>query len=311
MNVPARPALFLSLLIVPFTASAQQPFPTYADSGTWSVLRCLYGIGTYCLTETCTYADQDTLCGRTWSVFTWPTFGGPGIAYLRNEGQRTLMRYGQDCLDKEYVLYDFSMDVGDSVYVPLNMDLIDPDTTLFVLQAIDTVEILGVERRRFSLLFNLCNEGPPNVPMQWIEGIGSTVHPFYPVDCLCDFCEQGLTTLCYDSAGVQLYMDPFFDTCDTLITSVDELGVPNGARLQCIYDEASRSLFVSVDPEPGTDLSLVLLASDGRIVRWQGLANAAAGRTRMDVASLAAGVYVVMLTKGSAYLAGQRVVIAY
>ena len=34
---------------------AQQPFPTYADNGTWSVLQCAYGIGLTCYTQTYTY----------------------------------------------------------------------------------------------------------------------------------------------------------------------------------------------------------------------------------------------------------------
>jgi hypothetical protein len=303
----------VAILLLPFTGRCQQPFPTYGDGGTWSVLHCVTGIGTTCHTETYGYIGSDTFCGHIWSTYVWPSFGDPNIAYLRNDGQRTLLRRTSDCLHKEYVIYDFSMDVGDSVYSPMTMDIMDPDTTLFILQAIDTVEILGVERRRFSLLFDPCNENFVTTPMEWIEGIGSTMHPFYPVDCLCDFCEQSLTLLCYDSSEVQLYVDPVFQTCDTLITAIDERGGAHASMLSVFHDATAGSLYVTVNKnawnESRTGLALVLMASDGRIVRQQGLTASAASGVRMDVASVAPGVYVLLLTNGSERLAAQRVII--
>ena len=84
------------MLLLPFTGRCQQPFPTNADNGSWSVLHCITGIGTTCHTETYAYDGSDTLCGHTWSVYTWPSFGDPNVAYLRNEGQRTLLRRTSD-----------------------------------------------------------------------------------------------------------------------------------------------------------------------------------------------------------------------
>ncbi len=178
-----KPALCVSTLALSFVSVSQQPFPTYADSGAWNTLLCLGVPPNACMTQTFAYDGSDTFCGSTWSIYSWPTFGlDPGIAYLRNEGQRTLLRSSTNCSDKEYVIYDFSMAVGDTVYPPLNADLFTPDTAMFVLQDIDTVDILGVERRRFSLLYDRCNTGMVNTPMEWIEGIGSTTHPFYSTD---------------------------------------------------------------------------------------------------------------------------------
>ncbi|MBP7515111.1 MAG: hypothetical protein KA791_11215 [Flavobacteriales bacterium] len=309
-----RQPVFSIALVLTGTSLAQQPFPTASDSGTWSVLTCIYGIGVWCQTETCAYDATDTLCGSTWSVYSWPTFGlDPGIAYVRNEGQRTLLRRTTDCLDKEYVIYDFSMEVGDSVYAPMNMDLIPQDTTLFILQDIDTVDVLGVERRRFTLLFDPCNGNFANASMEWIEGIGSTMHPFYSVDCLCDFCEQSLTLLCYDSSGVQLFVDPVFQTCDTLITTVDEPSSAPANVLSVLYDATAGSLIVTVDQDVQeqnrSGLTLVLVAGDGRMIRRQGLSASASRGVRMDVASLASGAYVLLLTDGHERLAGRRIVI--
>lgn len=59
--------------------------------------------------------------------------------------------------------------------------------------------------------------------MAWIEGIGSDQDPFYPFLCLHDGCESSYTTLCYDSAGTQLYEDAHFSVCDTTIVGMEDL----------------------------------------------------------------------------------------
>ncbi|MBK9175020.1 MAG: hypothetical protein IPM46_01535 [Flavobacteriales bacterium] len=307
-----RPLIF-SFVVAPALAVAQQPFPTYTDNGTWSVLQCITGSGTTCITTTQTYAEANTFCGHTWSTYTWPTFGSPNVAHLRNDGLRTLLRRSMDCLDKEYVIYDFSMEVGDSVYAALNMDLPGQDTALFVLQAIDTVEILGVDRRRFSLLFNLCNQDMVSTPMEWIEGIGSTMHPFYSVDCLCYLCQQSFTLLCYDSSGVQLYVNPVFNTCDTLLTTIHEAETVPTSGLQVIYDAAAGTLRVlrawNGRDEMASRHSLMLITADGRTAVHHDLEGAAIHGALMDVSRVAPGAYVVVLTDGRTRLAGHRVVI--
>lgn len=277
---------------------AQQPFPTHADSGSWSVLSCIMGIGTYCTSATVAFESSTSFCGHTWSVHNWPTFGDPGVAYVRNEGQRTLLRRTTDCEDKEYLLYDFSMDVGDSVYAPLNMDLLPVDTTIFVLQDIDTVVYSGgLPRRRFSLLYDRCNDGQVWSPDQWIEGIGSLMHPFYPVECVCDFCEQTLTLLCYDSAGVQLYQDATYGTCDTLITGVDELAGVAADILNVRYDPISQELYVTARPvaERTGDETLILLAIDGRVVGRYDLPIPFTGERRIDVSRVAQGIHLLFI----------------
>lgn len=210
-------------------------------------------------------------------------------------------------------MYDYSMGIGDTVYAGLNMDYVEPDTARFILQAIDTIEILGVERRRFSMMFERCNEAFLYGTMEWIEGIGSSMHPFYSVECLCDFCEQSLTLLCYDSSGVQLYVDPVFETCDTLITAINGPDEAHASVLHVYHDGNTGSLLVTVDPdvwnERSSRLVLVLMASDGRLVQRQDLSGLPSSALRMNVASVASGGYVLLLTDDRERLAGQRVVV--
>lgn len=290
---------------------AQQPFPTYADNGTWSLLRCITANGTWCFTETFTYGDSDTLCGHVWSVHSWPTFGTPGTAYIRNEGQRTLLRRSSDCLDKEYVLYDYSLDVGDSIHIPFNMDWADPDTALFFLRSIDTVQILGVERRRFSLLFDSCSTGVADAEMQWVEGIGSTLHPFYALDCLCDWCMQFMDLLCYDSTGVQLYQDLLLNTCDTtMMVGVPDLMPEEGPTFRIWQDPTNGTLVIQFDHQgapAGAELSL--LTADGRPVRRMNGPQQGEDQLTVPLPGIHGGVYLLQVSVRGERVAAERIVI--
>lgn len=212
-------------------------------------------------------------------------------------------------------MYDYSMVIGDTVYTGLNMDYVEPDTAMFVLENVDTVQLSGTARRRFHMKYDRCNEGSlqPFGIMDWIEGVGSTTHPFYPVECLCDFCEQGLLLLCYDSAGVQQYLDPYYNTCDTIITAIDEHQHAEAHSLHAIYDPGSRSLQVFVDDQgwvrASAELTLTLMAIDGRVLWRRVLKSPASSGARVDLASVASGVYVVLLSNGNERPTALRVVV--
>jgi hypothetical protein len=86
--------------------------------------------------------------------------------------------------------------------------------------------------------------------MAWIEGIGSDINPFYPFLCLEHGCESSYSTLCYDSAGTQLYQDPTTTpVCDTSYTGIEEM---------------ERSLDITISPNPFTHSFRI--NSDARIL---------------------------------------------
>ncbi|MCB9183315.1 MAG: hypothetical protein H6591_05305 [Flavobacteriales bacterium] len=187
------------------SACAQRPFPTWQDNPQWSVSLSILGLPYG--TEVLRFSDTLTMCGHEYSISEQPFFGEVG--YFRNEGARTLFRRSTSCADKEYVIYDYSMSIGDTIYVGA-----DPgsglDTALCVLDAIDTTNFLGVARRVYDVRIERCAIGDPDpswllAPMQWVEGLGSLLHPFYSLVCVCDVCETGMQLSCCDSSGVALY----------------------------------------------------------------------------------------------------------
>ena len=194
---------------------------------------CVYGLGIYCWTDSLHYDYDTAFCGYTYSRI---TIYGSG-AYCRTNGLKTFVRVTSNCSDTEYLMYDYSMSIGDTAHVGYNL-YSSPDTANITLQNIDTVIYFGVARRRFHMLFNHNQPHSTflNIPMTWIEGIGSDWNPFYPVYCLHDGCESTYSLRCYDSSGVQLYMNPAISICDSA-TGINE------------YDAAKE---INISPNPAT-----------------------------------------------------------
>lgn len=272
----------------PVLLQAQQPFPTWAQDPTWSVLECVYGLGYWCNTDQFQFTDSAILCGHTYSMLLSPW----DTTYFRNEGQRTLFRRDTDCLAKEYLIYDYSIDVGDTVFAGLNMEWSQPDTAMFVPQSIDTVLLFGTARRRFLMNYDRCNQGDLLLysTMYWIEGIGSTKHPFYPLVCVCDACETGYMLLCHDSAAVQLYQDTVLHTCDTTYTDVgigDQTELGNGT-LSIVVNGSTISIIQPPDLKQGY---LRILDMAGRVLS---IVPAGGADQVLDVSALPPGGYALV-----------------
>ncbi len=238
--------LFLSVFQ---TGKSQHAFPSFADSAKWSVLSCNYGIGVVCNTFIYQYAYDTTFCGHLYSKINI-TATGPA-AYIRSDNSHVYLRTTNTCFGREYLMYDFSMNVGDTVYLAYQLWNDHPDdTTRFVLDSSNTINFHGVNRRICYVRY----EPDPDLwpgwfgrNMTWIEGIGSMENPFFPLACIQDYCESSWRLLCYDSLGVQLYQDTVFNTCDTAYT---ELGISEqiiGNQLNVFPNPFDDQLTLSVD----------------------------------------------------------------
>lgn len=286
---------------------------TFTDEPTWSVLLCIQGTGNWCETQTFQYSDTVTLCGTSYASL--PTgFWTEDTMYVRNEGPRTLFRIGSICTDKEYLMYDFSLAVGDTVYAGLNLPTeIATDTAIFVLASIDTVTIQGVERRRFNMLFDRCNE-PGKVPqssMDWIEGLGSTMHPFYPLACICDFCESGYTLLCTDSAEVRVYMNAIYDTC-TITTGIYKASAGDN-DVVVYHDPIGKALVVrsrsGQELHGDGSMQLRLHGLDARLISSRSVFLGNENEWRIPISDPAPGVYFMQLQHAHETIVAGRVLI--
>ncbi len=220
------------LILAPFLKlKGQTVFPSWADNPSWNVLECFWY---NCSTFTYQYVYDTTFCNQTYSKM---SFANNVNGYFRSDNTKTTFRKTLNCNDKEYLLYDYSLNIGDTAFIGFNFELgLTNDTTAFILTQIDTVNYFGVARQRFKMNYDRCNLGFPIDYMYWTRGIGSELHPFYSYHCLCDFCENNFALLCHDSTATQLFQSNAYNTCDTTIT----VGL----------NEINKTPVISINPNP-------------------------------------------------------------
>jgi hypothetical protein len=205
--------LLLSVWTGNSTLNAQHVFPDHSDEAQWNVFECIWP---ECHTKTYNYELDTVFCGQLYSKVHFSHLNENG--YFRSENLKTFFRMNSDCSEKEYLIYDYSLEVGDTAFVGFNLFWNEgQDTTEFVVDMIDTVNHFGVDRKRMKMKYDPHNQGDLIREMYWLNGIGSETHPFYPFQCLMDGCENGFQLLCYDSLAIQLYQNPWANDCDTSI----------------------------------------------------------------------------------------------
>ncbi|GEM_PF-506199 len=205
----------LIIAIAPYLPlAAQTVFPTAADQPVWQLnTQGMNGAG-----QATAFVSQDTLaCGHTWNVaqqyFTTANGQTSNIwtaGYYRIAEDRVFFRSSLACNDPEYLMYDFSLEVGDTALCgQVFGGFSTEEASVYVYQK-DTITIDCTPRRRlwvwgFSAAGNPV--GASNC-MQWIEGIGSVEHPFYSGICfsLCDgFCESTYWVSCLKTINGALW----------------------------------------------------------------------------------------------------------
>jgi hypothetical protein len=208
------PLVIVLLLVFARSGSAQQVFPTFQDQPQWNVYGGYGSFGsTYYSTAEWTYVTDTAFCGEVYSKAN--IWLGSGPAFIRVDDEQVFLRRSMDCADGDLLLYDFSLSVGDTVLCASeHYEVIE---TPFWVVGIDTVDLFGVSRRRFDMRYSWNpQEEPENwliLEMEWVEGIGSLLHPFHPVAYTWHYGHGYSTLLCYWEQEVQLYQHPEFDTC--------------------------------------------------------------------------------------------------
>ena len=225
----------LVLIVIFYTGflsslKSQNCFPLTSDSAKWSILSCWYNFsppGMNKHTSIWQFKKDTLMCGKIYSMFnSWEH------TFYRSDSERVYIKPTASCGDKEYLLYDFNMNAGDSAWFycrdchPFSQLT---DTVLLKVITIDTITFSGFARRRLQIKSE-DNEYPDST--FWIKGIGSTYHPFYSVACLGDGCEGcGYALLCYDSSQIDLYKDSVWNTCDTSIVGIESNNKSQKSRI--------------------------------------------------------------------------------
>ena len=157
--------------------------------------------------------EADTLlCGQPWSpVLGFRAWEGTTyrLGYYRNEGPRVYFRKAPDCSAPEYLVYDFSLEAGQSMSSVFQLYEDQPGIDIqFTVSSVDTTLLFGTPSRRLFINYSFevdgVNYGYFTI---WYEGMGDWQHPFYPVACIDPFyCqEESYQLSCFSRGGELLY----------------------------------------------------------------------------------------------------------
>jgi hypothetical protein len=125
--------------------------------------------------------------------------GHPFEQFLIREDRTKV--YLLDVFSQERILYDFSLDIGDTI-TQINMFGVEAE---WFVQEIDSIEIEGIYRKQIHLshINNIISD-------TWIEGIGSTFGLVTPGNSVID---AGTALLCVKRNLQNIYSNPDYDTC--------------------------------------------------------------------------------------------------
>jgi hypothetical protein len=137
--------------------------------------------------------------------------------------------YTVNSAGQEKLLYDFSLNVNDTVTV-YPKPYWWADSLQVKVEDIDSVSILGQYRKRLKVIGVDMFSG---MEEYWIEGIGSTMGLFYPGHTAFIIFDVAYPTLlCFEKESNLLYQNVNFSSCYTpAITSINDKDFSNEIKL--------------------------------------------------------------------------------
>ena len=211
----------LTVLIVSFICNfvySQKIFPSFEDRPVWNVQRSIEPslpgsvfVMSYHL-EKDTIINQKTYYPVSRTGNQQPHISYERIGFIRSDDKKVFFKKSAE--GKEYLLYDFGLQVDDKVYCPYY----ELDSAQYHVLAIDSVEFNGVKHLRLKVRpEDYYIDGP--FMMYWIEGIGNLENPFY--DDV--FGRSGSSDIvrCFSTDAGQLYANPNYDDCTTVLQKTD------------------------------------------------------------------------------------------
>lgn len=194
---------------------AQESFPNLEDNPNWKVVNT---ITSYPETKTLLeyQLEKDTLIN---SVTYQKVTNNAGYIRLLNDK----VYYRLESNSKDFLLYDFDLNVNDTVYCGFYLnETYDLDTVKFWVADIDSILLEDGKHKILKMNYSPITETPTSIfSMDWIEGIGSTVHPFYSA-FLSVAPGSKKELLCFHLGNNKIFQNSSYSDC-SLTTSLNDV----------------------------------------------------------------------------------------
>ncbi len=199
--------------------------------------------------------DEKQLLESTDSLQTWKKIGD--IIELDKKV------YFKDLENNQGLLYDFSASPGDTVDIVNYSDGINTDTIHTYVEAIDTLEYMGIKRQRFKV--RNIESGDYDY---WITGIGSVKGFLFSLIELTGGIRE---LLCVHDNGTLVYQNEDRATC---YMDGNPTGIENGSTIDLNIYPNPTSGYINIKYSGViNDLSYSIYNSDGKIINCGQLTN--------------------------------------
>ncbi len=272
----------LLLVVASATLGMSQYHPLINEANAWSgIVYGMYYEGFY------EFMQGDVVIGTTTYKQVWESQEIDGVPMLiglirEDEVEQKVYQWVDGT---EYLLYDFSAEVGDVVTLQYNE---------ITITAVETILVNGTERKKL-----IYDDGW--YPTYSIEGIGSA-HRLMEI-LIGKVFDYGPTLACFKESGVEVWSNPeVFEGCDFII------GIDQRAAANCKIwpNPASDVLNISTDKQALGVCQLNLSSAFGQIVHTEQVFLT--GSDQIELPELCSGVYFLSLISNQHVIATARVV---
>ena len=204
-----------------------------------------------------------------------------GAAYLREDTNNEQVFFLDLATGNEHLLYDFSLQVGDSI-----QDL-SWDSSWVEVTAISTVMVNGTSRKRLE--FQYKPGANINCQLFWVEGVGSSFGPvwFWHGDCW----HSGIDLLCYREKNSSSLTPLFGSIC----SPVGFGDLQNAAPEISLFPNPVIERVTISSSEPIREIHI--LNASGAQVENHVLASPQ-NNTEVDLSGLSKGIYLLQINSG-------------
>lgn len=286
--------IIFCLIILPFFCNmiiAQDSFPNLDDNPSWKVVNA---ITSYPEIKTLLeyQLEKDTLINSiTYHKIT------NNAGYIRLLDDKVY--YRQESNSEDFLLYDFGLNVNDTVYCGFNLnDVNGLDSTKFWVVQVDSVILEDGKHKRLTMNYSPIMETPSSIfSMDWIEGIGSTVHPFYSA-FLSVAPGSKNELLCFHLGSTKIFQNSSYSDC-SLTSSIND--VQKECDIQ-IYPNPCIDYVVVKGIEKGTILNIFNL--QGQIILSYRIKSP---ELHISTCNWTSGVYFVQVMRNSNSIFNQKI----
>jgi hypothetical protein len=191
------------------------------------------------------------------------------------ENNKKIYYFDKTC-SHEILLYDFNLNIGDSILLPCSLC----DTTNPMYMKVISIDSILLSDMTYRKKINF-DYGP-----SWscIEGIGSEAGLLYPYySCIACIC--WLELVCFEQNDTTLYSNETHVPCFDYFVSNNDL--KNNSNLLIVFPNPTADNLTIETPDKST---IEILNIQGQIIKT---INTADKQTSIDVADLSSGVYII------------------